>query len=227
MRAKLGEGRCTSVDFRTPRLLCVAGEFLPRDKVAAENSRRRVELLRYRRYGDAYVALEWVHGGEVIDPTRKAAEPPRRTASEEPASVAPQLSSPSAPGAVGDPDYTVNEVWGKASEETRTLFLELNTLMHQLGRVRTVPFKKQISFCSMAAAGKRNSVITWVYLRVRSGIRVQLYERHVPDIPLEDGFTHLVQGGTIREIVIRDREQIRRAEPLLRAAYDLLSRSAS
>ena len=227
VRKQLGEGRSTSVDFRTPRLLCVAGEFPRQDRIAAENSRRRVELLRYRRYGDAYVALEWVHGGEAIDPAPKPARPPRHTISEEPASVAPQLSNSSAPGAGEDPDYSVYQDWGKASEESRTLFHELKTSVDQLGRVRTEVYKTLISFHTMAAAGNRGTAIAWVYLRVWSGIRVQLYEKHVPDIPLEDGFTHLIDGDTIREIVIRDREQIRRAEPLLRAAYDRLSRSAS
>ena len=212
VREKLGEGRSTGVDFRTPRLLCIAGEFPRQDRTAAENSRRRVELLRYRRYGDAYVAVEWVHGGEMVDEAPKPAGPP---------------GNASAPGAGGDPDYSVYQEWVKASEESQTLFRELKTSVDQLGRVRTEVFKTLISFHPMAATGNRGTAIAWVRLRVWSGIRVQLYEKHVPDIPLEDGFTHLIEDGTIREIVIRDREQIRRAEPLLRAAYDRLSRSAS
>ena len=155
------------------------------------------------------------------------AGPPRRTTSEERASVAPRRSRSSAPGAGEDPDYSVYPGWGKASEESRTLFRELKTFVDQLGRVRTDAATTVISFKCMAAAGHRAPVFAYVYLRVRSGLRVLIHEKHVRDIPLEDGFTRPNDGGQYREIVIRDREQIRRAEPLLRAAYDSLSRSTS
>ena len=227
VREKLGVGRVTGIDFGTPRLLCIAGEFPRQDRIAAENSRRRVELLRYRRYGDAHVAVEWVYGGEMIDPAPKPAGPPRRTTGEERASVAPRLPRSSAPGAGEDPDYSVCPDWVKATEETRTLFRELKTLVDQLGEVRTDPVATGVSFKCMAAAGNRMQVIAHVYLRVRSGLRVLIHEDLVRDMPLEDGFTRPWAGGPYREIVIRDREQIRRAEPLLHAAYDSLSRSTS
>ncbi len=226
VRGKLGGGRVTGIDFGTPRLLCVAGEFPCQDRIAAENSRRRVELLSYRRYADAYVAVEWVFGGETIDPAPEPAGPPSRTTSEERASVAPHLSRFSAPGVGEDPDYSVYQDWGKASEESRTLFRELKTSVDQLGSVRTDASKTVISFKCMAADGNHAPVIAYVYLRVRSGLRVLIHEKHVRDIPLEDGFTRPNDGGQYREIVIRDREQIRRAEPLLHAAYDSLCRSA-
>ena len=196
VRQKLGDGRVTDIDFRTPRLLCIAAEFLPQDQIAAENSRRRVELLRYRRYGDAYVALEWVYGGEVVEPA-----PP--------------------PGG----DYSIYEPWDKTSEETRTLFRELKALAESLGSVRTDAFKSEMSFKCIAAPSNRPPVVAYVQLRVRNGIRVLIHENHLHDVPLEDGFTRPCERGRYREITIRDREHIRRAEPLLRAAYDSLSDS--
>ena len=79
----------------------------------------------------------------------------------------------------------------------------------------------------MDAPGHRAPVLAYVYLTVRTGLRVLLPEKHVRDILLEDGFTRPNDGGKYRQIVIRDREQIRKAEPLLQAACDSLSRSAS
>lgn len=227
VREELGVGRVTDIDFGTPRLLCVAGEFPRQDQIAAENSRRRVELLRYRRYGDAYVAVEWVYGGEMIDPAPKPVGPPRRSNSEGRVSVAPHLSKSSAPCTGEDPDYSACPDWVNASEETRTLFHELKALVDQLGEVRTDPVKTGVSFKCMAAAGSRMRVIAHVYLRVRSGLRVLIHEDLVCNLPLEDGLNRSWAGGPYREIVIRDREQIRKAEPLLRAAYESLSRSAS
>ena len=99
--------------------------------------------------------------------------------------------------------------------------------MDQLGRVRTDVATTVISFKCMAAAVHRAPVLAYVYLRVRSGLRVLIHEKHVRDIPLEDGFSRPNDGGQYREIVIRDRGHIRRAEPVLHAAYDSLSRSTS
>ena len=162
VREKRGAGRVTGIDFGAPRLVCVAGEFPRQDRIAAANSRRRVELLRYRRFGDAYVAVEWVHGGERIDSAPESAGPARRTASEERASFAPHQSRSVVPGAGEDPDDSVCRDWVKASEETRTLFRELKTLVEQLGKVQTDPVKTGMSFKCMAAAGNRTQVIAHV-----------------------------------------------------------------
>ena len=204
VRKKLGDGRVTDIDFGTSRLLCIAEEFLRQDRIAAESSRRPIELLRYRRYGDAYVALEWVCGGEVPEPV-----------------VDPGRSSKT----VGDedPGDSICEPWDKSSEETRTLFRELETLVKSLGSVRTDFKKSEISFKCTAAPGDKPPVVAYVHLRVRSGLRVHIHEKHLAAIPLEDGFTRPFHGG-YREIIVRDREHIRRAKPLLRAAYDSLSK---
>ncbi len=227
VREKLGVARLTRVDFGTPRLLCVVSEFPRQDQIAAQNSGRRIELLRCRRYADAYVAVEWVFGGETIDPAQEPGGPPRRNTGEERDLEAPRLARSSAPRTGEDTAYSVCPDWVKASEETRTLFRELKTLVDQLGEVRTDPVATGVSFKCMAAAGNRMQVIAHVYLRVWSGLRVLIHEDLVRDIPLEGGFTHPWSGGPYREIVIRDREQIRKAEPLLRAAYRRLDRSAS
>ena len=182
VREKLGVAHLTGVDFGTPRLLCVARDFPRQDQIAAEDSPRRVELLRCRRYADAYVALEWVFGGETIDPSLEPAGPPRRNTGEERDLDAPRLARSSEPRTGEDPDYSVCPDWVKASEETRTLFRELKTLVDQLGEVRTDPVATGVSFKCMAAAGNRMQVIAHVYLRVRSGLRVLIHEDLVRDI---------------------------------------------
>ena len=220
VREKLGDGRIKDIDFTTPRLLCVASEFLRQDRIAAENSRRRIELLRYRRYGDAYVALEWVYGGEAVEPAPRPVVSPRPSPDEEQSSVAPH---PSPRGE--DPDYSIYEPWDKTDDATRTLFRELKTLVESLGSVRTDAFKSEMSFKCMTAPGGRKPVVAYVQLRIRNGLRVLIHEKHLRDISLDDGFARSCYGGRYREITIRDREHIRKAEPLLRAAYDGLSGS--
>ena len=203
VRKRLGDRRVTDIDFGASRLLCIAEGFLRQDQAAAENSRRPIELLRYRRYGDAYVALELVYG-----------------AAPEPVSQPPD---PRPNHVVGeDPDYSIYEPWRKTSEASRTLFRELKTLVESFGSVRTTAFKTEMTFQCMAAPGTRKPVVAFVRLRVRSALRVIINEKYLSAIPLEDGFTHLVDHDKSLVIAIRDREHIRRAEPLLRAAYDNL-----
>ena len=221
VREKLGEGRVRNIDFRTPRLLCVAGDFLRQDRIAARDSRRRIELLRYRRYGDAYVALEWVYGGETIEPATP--RPVKRNAA-----VAHRVVRPSDPGAGNDPgndpDFSIYEPWNKTDDATRTLFRELRALVESFGNVRTDAFKSEMSFkCVAHPTGE--PVVAYVHLRVRNGLRVRIRSKHLSDDLLADGFTRACNDGRDREIAIRDGEHIRKAEPLLRAAYESLGRA--
>ena len=216
VREKLGDGRVGNIDFRTPRLLCIAGDFLRQDQIAARDSRRRIELLRYRRYGDAYVALEWVYGGEAIEAAPQPS-PPRPVKRK--AAGVPRAVGPSDRAAGDDPDFSVYEPWGKTDEATRTLFRELQTLVESFGSVRTDAFKSEMSF-KCVAHPNGEPVVAYVQLRVRNGLRVLIHRKHLSDDLLADGFTRACSGGRYREIAIRDGEHIRKAETLLRAAYD-------
>ena len=202
VRRRLGDGRVTDIDFGASRLLCIAKEFPRQDQIAAENSRRPIELLCYRRYGDAYVALEWV-AGDAPKPVLAPDNPP---------------SSPVR--AVGEAsDYSIYKTWARSSEETRILFHELEKLAKSLGSVRTDVFENVISIKCTAVPGDKPPVVAYVHLTVRSGLRINIHEKHLCGIPLEDGFSRPYHRG-YRQIAIRGREHIRRAEPLLSAAYD-------
>ena len=136
--------------------------------------------------------------------------------------MAPFPGSSSASEGGKDPDYSIYEPLGKTSETTRTLFRELKTLVESWGNVRTDVFPSEMSFKYVAAPGNKKPVVAYVNVRIRNGLRVLIREKYVRDMPFEDRFTRPCHNGTFREINIRDREDIRKAEPLLRAAYDNL-----
>lgn len=98
--------------------------------------RRRVDLLRYRRYGEAYVALE--HGGDPVEPPAGKAVSPRPPVDkqEREASVVPYPEST---------DYSLYQPWTKACEETRARFLQLKTYVESLGPVQTRASKTVMS----------------------------------------------------------------------------------
>ena len=258
VRTTLDDGRAVNVDFRSTRLLCIAREFLRQDTAAARNSRRRIELLRYRRYGEAHVALEWVYGGEdaarapvpietpspaagegrSVAQKRSAATRQYRPDSNTPANGVgtftpdrrqPRVHTRTSPGDIGGiPDYSTFQHWNKASEKTLNLFLELETLVGSLGSVRTDTSRTLISFKCLASRDSRSSVIayvTYLYAAPNVGIRLLLPEKLVKK-PLEDNSRRVTMGKAqtpYREITIRDGNDIGRAEPLLRTAYDSLS----
>jgi predicted transport protein len=50
-----------SVDWSTPRLLCIAGDFTRYDEHAVEQIARSIELIRYRQYGKELLLFELVN----------------------------------------------------------------------------------------------------------------------------------------------------------------------
>jgi hypothetical protein len=57
----LGKEEADSIDWRYPRLLCIAADFTRYDEHAVQQINRNIELLRYRRYGDELLLLELVN----------------------------------------------------------------------------------------------------------------------------------------------------------------------
>lgn len=215
VRSKLGGER--RVDFTAPRLLCVAGEFPRQDEVAARDSRRRIDLVRYRRYGGNFVSLEWLHGEA----------PPSAAASR--TATKPAVSS-DPPSAVSKPGYERYEYWSKTNDDTRALFHKLEALVRSFGDdVRTDSFPSELSFKRLtspaaANAGGRWRVVAYVYLRVRTGLRLSISSSLLRGTRLDDDFARPQQNGEYREMAVHNDEDVSRAEPLLRAAYDSLGK---
>lgn len=223
VRKTLGNDR--DVDCGNPRLVCIASEFPSRDTVAARECKRPVDLMRYRRYGEAFIALELVYGGD----TGKSAPGPdvrsRRPVGKEQTAVKPLKVKPGPDDDSQGPDYSIYEPWNKTSEETRTLFRKVKTLVESLGSVRTDAFKSEMSFKCLEATGHQTVIAYILNMYSRNvGIRLGVAEKHVRHLPSEAlGFTQPVHKGSYRAFTIRDDQDIRKAEPLLRAAYNSLS----
>ncbi len=56
---KLGPEAAKAVDWSAPRLLCIAGDFTRYDEHAVKQIARNIELIRYRRFGEDLLMLEW------------------------------------------------------------------------------------------------------------------------------------------------------------------------
>lgn len=58
---KLGVDKAATIDWSSPRLLCIAGDFSKYDLHAVGQMQRNIELIRYAKYGDDLLALDLIN----------------------------------------------------------------------------------------------------------------------------------------------------------------------
>jgi len=56
-----GKEAADTIEWTTPRLLCIAGDFTKYDEHAVQQINRNIELIRYRKYADELLLLELVN----------------------------------------------------------------------------------------------------------------------------------------------------------------------
>lgn len=199
-----GQDKNPRVDLSNPRLLCIAGKFTRNDIVTAEKCTESVELVRYCRYGDTGLLLEWVYGSE----TRKTERDDKG-----------KRTQPVPPQPNGTPNFSVYEDWDRSDSDLQELFMKLHAYIVALGKdVKVVPVKKYISF-------KRARNFSDVKLRSKNK-RLVIYAFLDPDsVQLQEGFTRDVRkighhSPNNLEITIRDRDDLERAKPLIQRSYE-------
>lgn len=100
---RLGKPAADAIDWTAPRLVCIAADFTKYDGHAVQQINRNIELIRYRRFGDALLLLELANSASTST-TRVTAI--KAVKVDKPA--APDALLPSA-GRVGGGDRTVAE----------------------------------------------------------------------------------------------------------------------
>lgn len=203
---KLGNERAQRIDW-SPRLLIIASDYTDR-QLRAVRRIHGIELLCYRRYGDAGFALEWVHGGEE-EPV--APPEPRPEPGPGPGDPAPVPDSP---------DFHKYRNWVKTSEEVRTLFYELLEFAQTLGPMRLDVFDTQFSFRRMRAAEASLNwppVFATVKLNLFTGVRVNVLKR-TQSVDQVEGLARPTTDHLI--IHINNLADLQLAKPLLRDAYE-------
>ena len=191
------------VDLKNPRLLCIAGAFTPNDIIAAEKCTESVELVRYCRYGDSSLILEWVFGGEGVSKSNPPAPVP-----------VPVPSSPD------EPNFGIYTRWDKADAELRQLFMELHDYVIAQGEdIRVVPVKHYISF-------KRKRNVVDVHLQTGNKRMIAWVALDPDSVSLQEGFTRDVRNighpsPNNLEITIHNREDLEKAKHLLLQSYQL------
>lgn len=194
----LGSEVASEIDWRAPRLVCVASGFTRYDEHAVEQIHRSIDLVTYRQFGAELFALELVHSSKV--------EP-------QSSSDAPSPSRGSASG------RTVTELLGQAPSELVALHEQLDAFLTALGD----DVSKKVLKYYFAYRRLKNFACVEVHPQSRN---LLVYLKVNPeDVDLIEGFSrdvrHIGHFGTgDLELRISSQEDLDRAQSLLQRSYE-------
>lgn len=200
---KLGKPAAESVDWSTPRLICVAGDFNRYDDHAVKQIQRNIELIRYRRFGADLLMLDLI-----------------ATASAKASSATTQTGLRSEPSAAQSGKYkTISAVLGELEPDMVDRYEALRASLLALGDdVQERTLKNYVAFT-------RIKNFACVEFRTNTS-KILLYLKVRPDtITLEPGFTRDVSktghfGTGDLEVSLSKASDLDRALPLITRSYE-------
>jgi predicted transport protein len=202
---QFGKEIANAVEWGSPRLVCVAGDFTRYDVHAVQQINRNVELVRYRRFGDELLLLELVNAVTATG-----------GASDSDTAVAPAGKVKGAPAV----QYkTVSQYLAQADTALRDRYERLRLELLAMGddvQEKTLKFyfafKRLKNFACVEVHPQTAQLLVYVKVDPQT-------------VELEEGFTRDVKstghfGTGDLEIRIKDDRDLERALPLVRLSYD-------
>lgn len=194
----LGSDIKDQIDWSSPRLICIAGDFTKYDGYAVQQMGRNIDLVRYNRYGEELLLLDFVAGASAARPSGSEMNPVSATKKQ---------------------TKTVAQYLDDADETLTNLFNDLDARLNSQGDdVQRKELKLYFAY-------RRLKNFACVEVKAASQ-RLQVYLKVDPDgIELIDGFTRDVRGighfGTgDLEVTITSIADLDRAEELFAASYN-------
>lgn len=204
VKKKLGTEAAESIDWRNPRMVCIAASFSHHDRVAVHRLHERIDLVRYRIFAGDLLGLLRVDS----PPGLPSAPSPRRNRGRG-AALDTMPAAPVVPASAGP---------GLVPDCLRDLYSELDDALTVWGEVEVTPLRHYIAYrrlaniASVIFRSKYETIL--VYLRLDPGT-----------VTLEEGFTRDMRGighlGTgDLEVRIASAADLERAAPLIRRAFE-------
>ncbi|MFG3199889.1 DUF5655 domain-containing protein [Streptomyces sp. NPDC048208] len=200
----LGSEAAESIDWRQPRVVCIAAGFSHHDRVAVQRLPERIDLVRYRVFEGGLLSLLLVDS----TPAPSDAASSRRTRERETAvAMSPATPVAHSPSSVG-----------LVPECLRDLYAELDDALTAWGEVEVAPLRHYIAYRRLV------NVASVIFRPTRAVILV--YLRLDPDsVGLEEGFTRDMRGighlGTgDLEMRLASASDLVKAAPLIRRAFE-------
>jgi predicted transport protein len=197
---RLGADVAQDISWKGTRLVCIAGDFTRYDQHAVAQMNRRIELIRYKRYGDELLLLELVNtpSSDLVDEAADVA------------SVRPEPA---------ETRSRVLEYLDRADQGLRDLDAELVAFTQALGDdVQVEPLKLYIAF-------RRIKNFMCVEAHPTKGTLALFLKLDPSTVELVTGFTRDVSnvghyGTGDLEVSLRNREDLARAQALIAKSYE-------
>ncbi|MET8740771.1 DUF5655 domain-containing protein [Streptomyces sp. NPDC004728] len=200
----LGAEAAESIDWRRPRMVCIAAGFSHHDRVAVQWLPERIDLVRYRAFDGGLLSLLLVDSS-----TGSPSAASSRRSRERDAVVGSAPSAPATPLPAGA---------GLVPESLRDLYAELDEALTAWGEVEVAPLRHYIAYRRLV------NVASVIFRPKHEAILV--YLRLDPDtVLLEEGFTRDMRGighlGTgDLEVRVASAADLEKAAPLIRRAFE-------
>ncbi|MEU4259417.1 DUF5655 domain-containing protein [Streptomyces fradiae] len=203
VRKVLGADAAESVDWRRPRMVCIAAGFSHHDRVAVQRLPERIDLVRYRIFEGGLLSLLLVDSSPGVPSTASRRRRERDAVAEE-SSAAPAVPSPAGADLV--------------PECLRDLFAEVDEALTAWGEVEVAVLRHHITY-------RRLVNVASVLFRPKHQV-ILVYLRLAPDtVVLEEGFTRDMRGvghlgmGDL-EVRLASATDLEKAAPLIRRAFE-------
>ncbi|MCF7673717.1 MAG: DUF5655 domain-containing protein [Akkermansiaceae bacterium] len=201
---KIGADKATNIDWTSPRLLCIAGDFSKYDLHAVGQMQRNIELIRYARYGDDLLALDLINRTTAPTPGNGGG-----TGSGTGGGVAPKAGS----------YKTVSEYLEQADTELSDRFDTLKSMILEMGDdVEMKTLKLYFAFRRL-----KNFACVEVHTKSR---KLLVFVKHPdPDSVVETGFSRNVTainhfGTGNLELTLSTKADIEKAKHLIEISYE-------
>lgn len=195
---RYGKAVADAIDWTSPRLICIAGNYTKYDEHAVRQMNRNIDLTRYRRFKNDLLALELVHQSDEERP--------------------PPPTPGGAPGGgKGGYDTWFEKALAAAAPEVRDLFESLRAYIAALGddvqekrQERHVAFRRISNFASVVVLKKK--LLLFLHVDPET-------------VALKEGFSRDMRGighwgtGDLR-LTIKNKADLKLAEPLVFRSYE-------
>jgi len=189
-----------AIEWSTPRLLCIAGDFTKYDEHAVQQINRNIELIRYRRYDDELLLLELVNATMATVSIEEEVKPGKSKIQYK----------------------TVSDNLAQAKPDLRDLYEELRAYLLALGddvQEKTlkfyIAFKRLKNFACVELYNQAEKVLVFVKLDPDS-VNLECNQGFLRDVR---NIGHFGTGDL--EITIKSVDDLERAKEYLERSYEI------
>lgn len=204
VRKVLGAEAAECIDWRRPRMVCIAAGFSHHDRVAVQRLPERIDLVRYRVFEGGLLSLLLVDSSPGSPSAASSRRNRVRDAAADSVATTPVVAASPGPSLV--PDCL------------RDLYAELDDALTAWGEVEVAPLRHYVAYRRLV------NVASVIFRPKHEAILV--YLRLDPDtVTLEEGFTRDMRGighlgtGDV-EVRLASAAGLEKAAPLIRRAFE-------